>query len=206
MLDLNNDEIKEEGSSGSFDPSKIFGFSVIEDNVIVKTLEGVLVSGFDTGESSTGSKYFDIKLTDSNGNESNMREYEPDASRDDYARKCKSQQTRLKHILTKFVPEGTALPAAATFPELWDGIKNMLTVNACNTKPVRLKLVYNNKGFLTVPPYVPFMELMSVPTADSKLNLNPGFDALTRPEADTPQEMMTDASTDESDESDDLPF
>jgi len=82
----------------------------------------------------------------------------------------------------------------------------MLTVNACNTKPVRLKLVYNNKGFLTVPPYVPFMELMSVPTADSKLNLNPGFDALTRPEADTPQEMMTDASTDESDESDDLPF
>lgn len=203
MLNLNDDGIKSEGSGGNFDPSKIFGFSVIEDNQIVKTLDGVLISGFDTGVSNSGSKFFDIKLTDSNGNESNMREYEPDSSRQDYAKKCKSQQTRLKHILTKYVPEGTALPAAATFPELWEAIKGLLIANSCNTKPMRLKLVYNAKGFLTVPPYVPFLESMNVPAAETKLNLNPGFDTLSRPQADAPAPAMADAAAAGDD---DLPF
>ena len=205
MLDLNNDEIKAEGKSGNFDPSKIFGYAVVEDNTIIKTLENVMVSGFDIGATDGGAKFFDIKLKDSNGNETNMREYEPDAARDDFAKKSKSQMTRLKHVVTKFVPEGTALPAVATFPELWEAVKQLLIANQCNTKPVRVKLVYNDKGFLSIPKYVPFLESMTIPAADSKLNLNPGFDNLTRPQADKPAAAMAGAGVD-ADNGDDLPF
>jgi len=207
MLDLNNAEIKAEGKSGKFDPSKIFGYTVVEDNQIVRTLDNVLISGFETGETNTGTKFLDIKLKDTLGNEANMREYEPDSTRPDFAKKSTSQITRLKHILTKYVPEGTPLPAAADFPALWEGVKQMLIANQCNAKPVRLKLVYNDKGYLTVPKYVPFMEQMSIPVADSKLRLNPGFDSLTRPMADKPEAAFgAPAGADDATDDGDLPF
>lgn len=185
MLNLNDDSIKTEG--GNFDPSKIFGYEVVEDNVITSLLEGVVISGFDKGTSSTGSEYWDIQLTDNKGNSYNMREFDIDMTREHWEKKQASQLKRLKHVLSKFVPEGTPLPQAATFPELWQGVQQLLTANACNTKPIRLKLVYNNKGFLATPAYVPFMELASVPAEQSKLRLNPDFDTLIRPQADKPQ-------------------
>ena len=205
MLDLNEEGLKSEGGGKGFDSSKIFGFSVVEDNSIVRTLENVMISGFDHGASATGSAFFDIKLKDSNGNETNMREYDIDKTRGDWEKKQKSQLTRLKHIVTKFTPVGTALPAAATFPELWKGIEALLIVNQCNTKPMRLKLCYNDKGFLTVPKYVPFLEAMTVAAGDSKLSLNPGFDALERPSADKPSTVMTMTSANVT-EDDGLPF
>ena len=70
MLDLNNDEIKSEG--GSFDPSKIFGFSIVENDAIVRTLDNVMISGFEIGALDNGTKFFDINLKDTNGNETNI--------------------------------------------------------------------------------------------------------------------------------------
>ena len=188
MLNLNDDAIKSEG--GSFDASKIFGYSVVKDNVITDTLDGAVIVGFSHGISQTGSKFWDIQMKDGNGNENNMREYDVDMTRDGWEKKQASQLKRLKHILSKFVPAGTALPQAATFPELWTAIEGLMVANQCNTKPVRLKLVYNNKGYLIVPAYVPFMESMTVVKAQSSLKLNPEFDTLTRPSADKPADKM----------------
>jgi len=199
MLNLNDDSIKADGSGGNFDPSKIFGYSVVQDNTIINTLDNVFISGFEIGQG-TGSKFFDIKLKDSNGNETNMREYEPDPNRDDFEKKKKSQITRLKHILTKFAPEGTQLPQANTFPDLWEAVKTMLIAQQCNTKPMRLKLIYNTKGYLTIPKYVPFIESMSVPAEETKLKLT-DFDQLTRPQADKPEAAMAAEPV-----GDDLPF
>ena len=184
MLNLNDDSIKTEG--GNFDPSKIFGYEVVADNVITSLLENVIIAGFDKGTSSTGSAFWDIQLQDSKGNTYNLREFDIDQTREHWEKKQASQLKRLKHVLSKFVPEGTPLPQAATFPELWTGVQQLLTTNACNTKPVRLKLVYNNKGYLATPPYVPFMELASVPVEQTGLKLNPDFDTLIRPQADKP--------------------
>jgi hypothetical protein len=189
MLNLNDESIRTEG--GNFDPSKIFGYDVVEkvDNVdtITSLLEGVVISGFgEIGTSSTGSKFWDIQLTDSKGNTYNLREFDIDQAREGWEKKQASQLKRLKHVLSKFVPEGTPLPQAADFPALWLGVQALLTANACNTKPVRLKLIYNNKGYLATPAYVPFMELASVPVEQSGLKLNPDFDTLIRPQADKP--------------------
>ena len=199
MLNLNDESIKQDGSGKNFDPSKIFGYSVVDNDEITDTLDNVLITEFKIENDQNGN-HFDIVLKDVNGNTTNIREYEPDASRDDYAKKQKSQLTRLKHIVTKFTPEGTALPSANTFPELWAAVRDLLGANQCSTKPVRLKLIYNAKGYLTVPKYVPFMEPMTVNKVDSKLKLDPGFDNLVRQKPDATPAVETAAGTG------DLPF
>ena len=65
-----------------------------------------------------------------------------------------------------------------------------MKANQCNTKPIRLKLIYNNAGYLTVPAYVPFMEPMTVDANQTKLKLNPDFDNLKRPSKDEPAAAM----------------
>ena len=99
MLNLNDDAIKSEG--GSFDSSKIFGYSVVEklNNVdnIVRTLDNVVIVGFNQGVSQNGSKFWDMQLKDANGNETNMREYDIDQTRDAWEKKQESQLKRLKH-------------------------------------------------------------------------------------------------------------
>jgi len=196
MLNLNDDAIKSEG--GSFDPSKIFGYSVVEKvdgvDTIVRTLDNVVIAGFNQAVSAQGSNFWDIQLKDINGNETNMREYDIDKTRDNWEKKQASQLKRLKHILSKFVPEGTALPQAATFPELWTAIEGLMKTHQCNTKPVRLKLIYNDKGYLEVPKYVPFMESMTVAATGSKLQLKGDFDSLVRPSADKPEAAMAETS------------
>jgi hypothetical protein len=199
MLNLNDDSIKSEGGS-SFDPSKIFGMSVVENNVITDTVENVIIGGFDKGTTSTGNAYWDIQLQDSNGNTYNLREFDIDTTREGWEKKQTSQLKRLKHVLSKFVPEGTALPQAATFPELWEGVQKLLVGNQANTKPIRLKMIFNNKGYLSTPAYVPYMELMSVPKEQSRLKLDSSFDTLERPQADKPTEAPAASSTE------DVPF
>lgn len=193
MLNLNDDAIKSEG--GSFDSSKIFGYSVVEklNNVdnIVRTLDNVVIVGFNQGVSQNGSKFWDMQLKDANGNETNMREYDIDQTRDAWEKKQESQLKRLKHILSKFVPAGTPLPQAATFPELWTAIEVLMKTAQCNTKPIRLKLIYNRGGYLSVPAYVPFMEPMTVDAASTNLKLNPDFDTLVRPAKDSAAGQMT---------------
>jgi len=106
MLNLNDETIKSEG--GSFDSSKIFGYSVVEKvddrDTIVRTLDNVLVTGFDTGTPSVGNEFWDVKLKDEKGNEYNMREYDVDTTREYWEKKQASQLKRLKHLLSKFVP------------------------------------------------------------------------------------------------------
>ena len=186
MLNLNDETIKSEG--GSFDSSKIFGYSVVEKvddrDTIVRTLDNVLVTGFDTGTPSVGNEFWDVKLKDEKGNEYNMREYDVDTTREYWEKKQASQLKRLKHLLSKFVPEGTDLPQAKTFPELWKAVQTLLMQSQCNTKPMRLKLVYNDKGYLTTPAYVPYLEPMTVAGEQSKLKLNANFDTLIRPQKD----------------------
>lgn len=197
MLNLNDESIKSEG--GSFDSTKIFGYSVVEKvngkDTIVRTLDNALVVGFNQGVSANGSKFWDLQMKDQNGNENNIREYDVDMSRDGWQKKQASQLKRLKHILSKFVPEGTPLPQAQTFPELWTAIENLLKQYQCNTKPMRLKLVYNDKGYLAVPAYVPFLEPMTVAAEQSKLSLNPNFDVLERPSKEDPEDAFSTPET-----------
>ena len=120
-----------------------------------------------------------------------MREYDIDKTRGDWEKKQANQLKRLKHILSKFVPEGTPLPSAATFPELWTAIEGLMKANQCNTKPIRLKLTYNDKGYLSIPKYVPFMESMTVAATATKLQLKGDFEELVRPQADKPADVMS---------------
>ena len=199
-LNLNDESVLADGTGNKFDPSKIFGYSIISGNTIIDTVEQTILSGIEVGVLDDGTNYCDFKWSDAVGNTYNMREFEIDPNFGDPEKKLKSQITRLKHIVTKFIPEGTSLPEADTFVELCNGIKSLMASHSANTKPMRLKMVFNNKGYLTTPKYVPFVESMSVVKSESKLSLT-DFDQLHKPTADNVVDKV-----DETAITDDLPF
>lgn len=202
MFDLNDKAIEAEGKESNFDPSKIFGYTqIVKDDTIIDTVENVILSGIELGALENGTNYCDFNWTDGNANVYRMREFEVDPNFGNPAKKLESQLKRFKHIVTKYLPEGSSLPAANTFVELATAVKATLAQANANTKPMRLKMIYNDKGYLTTPKYVPFVESTTVPKADTKLKLT-DFDQLDRPKKDTG--AAVDAAADTGD--DGLPF
>jgi len=73
----------------------------------------------------------------------------------------KSQQSlakRVKHIITKFIPEEQAVLAGNSYAEFAQGVINLIGDNN-KGKKVAIKLVYNDKGNLIFTKYVGFIAL-----------------------------------------------
>jgi len=196
-LNLNDESIKENGSGNGFDPNKIFGYSVITNNTITSTLDNVILE--DVITPTPGESWVDFNFKDSLGNTYRMREFEIDSGNENAEKRQANQIKRLKHMVTKFVAPGTQLPAAETFTDLCVSIKQLLAVSNVSSTPIRLKLVFNDKGYLSIPKYVPFMEPMSV--TETTLKLDPGFDKLEKERPTDPAKAVFAEGDD-----DDLPF
>lgn len=91
---------------------------------------------------------------------------------------------RLLHIGKKFV-SADAFKAMAKTENFEQMAKAYITIIGDNYKGKlnRGKIIYNNKNFTTFPNYVPFLESMSVPLADSKLKMSPD-DKIVKSKAD----------------------
>lgn len=153
-------------------------FSVgIHENVTLKdiTLE----------TASNGNHYIKFLFVGEKGEEVFHTEFGADPTRDDFQKKLKNFLIRIKHICTKFVPEAAVNINAPTLEAFATQLVTILKPNLPKTK-VRLKLVYNNKNYTSVPMYVPFIESMSVSKEESKLKLDPNFDKLTKDEGSNP--------------------
>jgi hypothetical protein len=113
---------------------------------------------------------------------------------DDMARKA-------KHLLTKFMTEEESeLKAVSTYKEFGDAICAKLA-GRTESVSLRLKLVYDQNDYLSIPRYKNFLELMSVnPT---KLTIDPK-DVVTRSSSPSSNEEVS-AATSTGVESD-LPF
>jgi hypothetical protein len=73
----------------------------------------------------------------------------------------KSQQSlakRVKHIITKFIPEEQAVLSGNSYAEFAKGVINLIGDNN-KGKKVAIKLVYNDKGNLVFTKYVGFIAL-----------------------------------------------
>jgi hypothetical protein len=86
------------------------------------------------------------------------------------AKTLEAQGRRMKHILTKFIPEEKAVTNAQTF-EQW--IKQVASLFPKNYKDklLRLKVVASGK-YAGIPRYTPFVESMEVPENESKLRFS----------------------------------
>ena len=70
--------------------------------------------------------------------------------------KMANMAKRVRHILTKFIPEEQAVLSGNTFEEFANGVVKLLGNNNVG-KSVAIKLVYNNKDYLSFTKYLGFI-------------------------------------------------
>lgn len=129
--------------------------------------------------------------------------------------KTANQIKRVKHIVTKFVPEEVYEFNATSFKDFCEKTISILG-DKYKGKKVRVKVIYNYSNYTALPNYVPFIESMDVPKEESKLDIL-SIDKMTKDRADNepvaqtnPFEKGVESTSDETTTSgspkDDLPF
>jgi hypothetical protein len=161
-------------------------------------VENVNLNDIEIGESSSGSAFIKFTFQEEAGGKVYYFEYDINPSDETAESKTASQLKRLKHVVTKFLPEGTNLPKANTFPEMYAALKALLEANNYKNRALRIKLVYNAKNFPAFPKYVPFLENMEIPKDESRLKLKSleegGIDKLTKSRDDDPSALVAPSS------------
>lgn len=158
MYNLQDSTIQSEGNGKAIFP---LGISINNE-----------LTSVEKGESSNGNNYLKFTFTAESGATVSHFEWEIDAQREGQekaAKKFKSQMTRIKHLMTKFV-SAEQLPVATSFGEFADKIVATLA-GKTEGKKFRIKTTYTWNDYVGIPAYVPFIESMDVPEAQTKLRI-----------------------------------
>jgi hypothetical protein len=144
------------------------------------------------GESAKGKKFAAFHFINDKNEVLIHTEWEPfDVDESKLANKTENQIKRFKHIITKYVPkekyEGFT---AQNFEDFVKKSINILGKHYVGIK-VRLKITLNNANYTSLPNYTPFIELMSVPKADSVLSINTAMDKMVKDRPDVEQTSST---------------
>lgn len=171
--------------------------------------ENVALESARLAESPTGRSYIEIKFS-KDGATMTRTEWEPRRTEMDtdetYQSKEDKQFSRVMQILLCFYKDEELVFNCSTFKEWATEVVNYLN-KADKTKLVRAKVVYDDRGYATLPQYAAytFIEPMTVETS-SIIEL--GIDRFTRPviaDVEKPADPLTVTNTTEEVGSD-LPF
>lgn len=154
--------------------------------------EGAEMTNVSMETASNGNNFLKFSFTDGDGANLSHLEWPIDTAVEGWEKKMTSQMKRVKHIMTKFLPEDKVTITAQDF----DGFCNQVIALLANTyvgKKLRMKTVYSYNNYVSVPKYVPFMEVMDdVPADKSRLNIT-NFDKMEKDEADNPSTLTANA-------------
>lgn len=125
---------------------------------------------------------------------------------EDVQKKEDNQFSRMMQILLCFYKDEELVFNSSTFEGWAKEIADYLN-NADKSKLVRIKVVYDNKGYTTLPSYAKytFIEPMTVPKENSAI-VELGIDKFTRPIVADTEEVVDTLKITEEEETDDLPF
>lgn len=151
----------------------------IHDNI---TLDSIRID-----KSINGNYFIEMKFISEDGKYMTHTEWEPTKSPnmtdDDLQRKCDNQFKRFDQILECYYPnaEDRAF-LGESFKGLIDWISEKLNAANKNTK-LRLKVVYNDRGYTTLPRYCvyKFIEPMSIVEAGKSVIVKLGIDNFEKP-------------------------
>ena len=130
-----------------------------------------------------GNEFLGLYFIDEKKRELSHTEWKPtDEDAERLASKQTNQMRRLKHIATKFVNEDELIFNVETFKEFADKIISILS-GRTEGKKVRIKVVYAYNNYTSLPNYLPFIESMSTPLSESKLEIS-SIDKMKRDQAD----------------------
>ena len=187
-----NETVKSEGTS-----AKVFPLGISE-NAEMTTV------GVDTA--SNGNSFLKFEFKGEDGSSISHFEWPIDSNAEGWEKRLESQMKRVKHIMTKFLPEDKVLITANDFEGFAKQVITLLGNTYVGTK-LRMKTVYSYNNYVSIPKYVPFMELMT--TESTRLKVT-NFDKMEKDEADNPSALNTTTSGNgvatEPAESDELPF
>lgn len=189
-----------------FESSNKYMNAGINDNVTLKEVNVM--------KSPTGRDYLEITFEDSNGATASLTEWKNEKNMwiktdEDLQRRDNQQFGRMLQILKCYF-ENIEDVELNTFNDMINWIKDKLDTVIGKKKLLRLKTMYDTKGFIRVSTYGTFIEPMDVEETQIVLT---GRDRTTRPEIKVDDEKSTDPLADSTPDNtvveqknDDLPF
>lgn len=173
--------------------------NINKDNNYVEAgiIENVELKNVRYAVSPNGSEFIEFSFEDENGNKLTQTEYKP--SSDDNTKlldKTVKQMKRIMQIVCgsddknpdtiTFISPSEYKIAANDFKSYCEAVIRILG-NRFVGKKVRIKAVYSDKGYVTLPKYSTyvFIEPMSLPKEKSKIRIL-GIDQIVRPELSRP--------------------
>lgn len=160
-----------------------------------------------------GNKFLEIKF-EKEGKELVHTEWEPTpnptVSAEENQKKATNQVSRIMQILKCFYPKEALTFSGESYSEFINWVVNLLNA-ADKSKLVRLKVVYNSKGYTTLPNYAKFIfiEPMNLPEGQSSKISILGIDTIVKPTVIADKEAIEInplESTNTTSSANDLPF
>lgn len=165
-----------------------------EENVIVSNDSKYLDAGIHDNvkveeasvrKSPTDKTFLEIKFT-KDGKVMTHTEWEArkrdDETTESYEAKCDRQVSRMLQILKCFYPKESLVFTGSSFKEFVDWVAAMINA-ADKNKLVKVKIVYNDSGYTTLPKYsaFQFIEPMILPEGETSKIAKLGIDLFERP-------------------------
>lgn len=176
--------------------------------------EGVSLKSARVAESPTGRKFFEI-IFEKDGATLTQTEWRPDnkngtLSVEDVQKKEDTQFSRVMQILLCFYKNEELNFNGTSFEEFSKEVVDYLN-NADKSKLLKIKIVYNDKGYTTLPSYArfTFIEPMELPEGKTSAIAELGIDQFVRPviaDRETPTATLNTAPVASATPADDLPF
>lgn len=154
--------------------------------------ENVKLVGVRTAESINGNIFIEIRF-EKDGKELIHTEWEPtlrpNETEEQVQTKATNQVTRLTYILNCFYPKEMLTFAGSSYKEFAAWVVGLLSA-ADKNKLLRVKVIYNDKGYTALPSYktFAFIEPMEIPMGyyeegknDSRITEIKGIDRFVRP-------------------------
>lgn len=165
-----------------------------EENVVVSNDSKYLDAGIhdnvkveeaNVRKSPTDKTFLEIKFT-KDGKVMTHTEWEArkrdDETTESYEAKCDRQVSRMLQILKCFYPKESLVFTGSSFKEFVDWVAAMINA-ADKNKLVKVKIVYNDSGYTTLPKYsaFQFIEPMILPEGETSKIAKLGIDLFERP-------------------------
>lgn len=165
-----------------------------EENVVVSNDSKYLDAGIHNDvkveeasvrKSPTDKTFLEIKFT-KDGKIMTHTEWEArkrdDETTESYEAKCDRQVSRMLQILKCFYPKESLVFTGSSFKEFVDWVAAMINA-ADKNKLVKVKIVYNDSGYTTLPKYsaFQFIEPMVLPEGETSKIAKLGIDLFERP-------------------------
>ena len=160
--------------------------------------ENIKLTDVKYDESRNGNKFIAFYFQDGNGNQVPKTEWEPKGEGEDLERKQANVMQRLKHIAVNsgILSEDEFQFSVDSFEELGKKVEELLKSkkDQWDKNKLRIKVVYDNNNYTTLPRYTKFacLENMNkIPSEQSKIKILPAIDKMKRDEADNEPQVNT---------------